>query len=458
VIPAASPQAFPQLNDPMIDHRNRWLLGFAAAYLALLPTNTATFPRSVAFVGAIVFALCVLYQGLRVRAVAVPAPGWLVGLPLAAWSLWSLASLAWSVHPAYSRTQLEREIGDTLVVMLVFYVAAHDAKIFRTLAAAALTSFAVLALLAVGMQLVEGDWDAGRWHHGVGPWSTWSVLVAPLLFALLAPPPAGFGNGQRSVAVGFVLVALLVVTDRMTDNRIVWVALAGSFGVASLAAAIRWPQTLVRTPLRWIGPLLAILVVLGVAFTDAARERAAATYPPDTSVTASLERDPRIVLWDRIVHKIEERPLTGYGFGRRILASELAQELNDPLLVHAHNAFASQWLQTGVVGMGAFVALLLALSIRYGRFLASRDDTLAFVGVVGIALVAGFVIKNLTDDFLFRSNAKEFFALAATLLGYGARRERILRAGEMTTQAGIISAAGPPDVDKSAGTLGGGGA
>jgi hypothetical protein len=38
------------------------------------------------------------------------------------------------------------------------------------------------------------------------------------------------------------------------------------------------------------------------------------------------------------------------------------------------------------------------------------------------------VIKNLTDDFMFRSNAKEFFALAAMLLGYGARGEQALRA------------------------------
>jgi len=414
----------------MIDHCNRWLLVFAAAYLALLPTNTATFPRSVAFAGAVFFALCMLFWASRTKAAEIPPPGWLVGLPLLAWSAWSLASLLWSVHPAYSQTQLEREIGDTLVVMFVFYVAARDAKGFRTLAAAALGSFAVLAILALATQLSTGDWDAGRWHHGVGPWSTWTVIVAPLLFALLAPPPAGFANGGRSVAIGLVLVALLVITDRMTDNRIVWVALAGTFGAASLAAAIRWPRTLTQKPLRWVGPLAAMLLVLGVAFADAARERAATNYPPDTSVAASLERDPRLLLWDRIIEKIEARPLIGYGFGRRVLATELAEEMHDPLLAHAHNAFASQWLQTGAIGMVAFAALLCALLVRYARFLGSRDDTLAFVGLLGLALVTGFVIKNLTDDFLFRSNAKEFFALAAVLLGYGARRERLLRAGE----------------------------
>ncbi|MEO8753109.1 MAG: O-antigen ligase family protein [Casimicrobiaceae bacterium] len=413
----------------MIEHCNRWLLGFAAAYLALLPTNTATFVRSVAFGGAILFMLLVVALARRSPADRIPFPGWPLVAALAAWAGWSLLSLAWTVKPAYSESQLEREIGDSLIVMAIFYVAARDARGFRTLAGAALASLAVLAAIAIATGIVDGTWDAGRFHHGVGPWSTWTVLVAPLLVALIAPPPAGFANGARSLAVGLVLVAMMVITDRMTDNRIVWIALAGVFGTASLAAALRWPRTLVRTPLRWVGPLAAMLVVLGIAFTDAARERAAAGNPPEPSVTASIEADPRIALWESIRGKIEARPWTGYGFGRRVLADQLAAELHDPLLVHAHNAFASQWLQTGAIGMLAFVALLVALVARYARFLGSRDDTLAFVGIVGIALVAGFVVKNLTDDFLFRSNAKEFWALGAMLLGYGMRREATVAAG-----------------------------
>ena len=421
----------------MIDHCNRWLLGFAAAYLALLPTNTATFAHSLAYGGAIVFALCAFGLTERYEATRVPRPGWSIGITLLAWSAWSLASLAWSIDPGYSETQLEREVGDSLVVMFVFYVAARDARSFRVLAAAALAGLAVLAAVAIGTQLFTGDWDAGRWHYGVGPWSTWTVLVAPLLFALIAPRPAGFGTRRRSVVIGLVIVAMMVVTDRMTDNRIVWVALAGVFGVASLAAALRWPQTLVRTPLRWIGPFAALLIVLGIAFADALHERAAAESPR-ASVTDSIESDPRIVLWERVRDKIEARPWTGYGFGRRVLAGELSKELGDPLLAHAHNIFASQWLQTGLIGMTAFTALLLALIVRFARFLRSRDDTLAFVGMVGLALIAGFVIKNLTDDFLFRSNAKEFWALSAMLLGYGVRRARTFAAGETPTPASTV--------------------
>src|SRR5262249_37494996 len=100
-----------------------------------------------------------------------------------------------------------------------------------------------------------------------------------------------------------------------------------------------------------------------------------------------------------------------------------------PEFTHAHNIFASQWLQTGAIGFAAFVALLVALVSRYMKFVRSADDALALFGIIGVALVAGFVVKNLTDDFLLRSNGKEFWMLNALLLGVGVRRELALRKG-----------------------------
>ncbi len=418
----------------MTDHINRWLLAFAAAYLFLLPTNGATFLTSVAFGGCAVFAIAAFALAWRSPVTRIPLAGAWILVPLAAWSLWSAASLAWSVDPRYSRGQLAREVMDSLLAMFVFYVAARDARSVRVLIGAALASFACFALLAIGMQVVSGTWDAARWHHGVGAWSTWIVLIAPFMFALIAPPPAGFGGGMRLLLVGLVLLALMVTTARMTDNRIVWIALAAAFGIASLAAALRFPHTLTRTPLRWVAPLAALLLVLGLAFADVVEDRA--EIARQASVALSLERDPRIALWEHVIDHIAARPWAGYGFGRRILAGPLVAELGDPLLAHAHNVFASQWLQTGAIGLAAFVAFLAALAARYMRFVRSPDMTLAFVGVAGVALLSGFVAKNLTDDFLFRSNAKELWAMSAFLLGYGVRRERILAAGDVPTIAG----------------------
>jgi O-antigen ligase len=434
------------------DPINRSLLVFASAYLFLLPTNAATFGVSVAFGGALLCALVAYIRAWRHPATRIAMAGPSILVPLALWSLWSFASLAWSADPVYSRGQLAREIMDSLAVMFIFYVAAREASGLRVLIGAALASFACFALLAIGMRVVTGAWDPGRFHHGVGAWATWIVIVAPFLFALIVPPPAGFGGGAHRLVIGFLLLALMIATARMTDNRIVWIALATVFATASLIAAIRWPHTFIRTPLRWLAPLCVLLIVLGLAFADTVEERA--RLSAKGNVTISIERDPRLVLWEHVIGYLEAHPLTGYGFGRLILEKRLTVETGNPMLSHPHNVFASQWLQTGLVGMIAFAAFVAALVLRYVRFARSRDDTLAFVGVIGIAVLAGFMTKNLTDDFLFRSNAKELWAMTAMLLGYGMRRERGLAASLRTLAAsvppgedcGITAAAAPATV------------
>jgi O-antigen ligase len=425
------------VTDPL----NRLLLVLASAYLFLLPTNAATFGVSVAFGGAMLCAFGAYFRARRHPATRIAMAGPSILVPLALWSLWSCASLAWSADPAYSRGQLAREVMDSLAVMFIFYVAGREASGLRVLIGAALASFACFALLAIGMRVGTGAWDPGRFHHGVGAWATFIVMVAPFLFALIVPPPAGFGGGVPPLVIGFALLALMIATARMTDSRIVWIALAAVFATASLIAAIRWPQTFVRTPLRWLAPLCVLLIVLGLAFADTIEERA--QISANGSVAVSIERDPRLVLWEHVIGYLEARPLTGYGFGRLILEKRLTAETGNPLLSHPHNVFVSQWLQTGLVGMIAFIAFLAALALRYVRFARSRDDTLAFVGVVGLALLAGFVAKDLTDDFLFRSNAKELWAMTAMLLGYGVRRERDLDDALRSLEASVVTVSTP---------------
>ena len=413
----------------MIDLCNRSLLAAAAVYLALLPTNAATFGRSVFFGVASILALTLISAGLTGRGERIPSPGIAILATLSAWCAWDLASIAWSVHPGYTGGELRREIAWGLLVMASFYVAARDTRAWQTLVGAALASFALLAALAVGLATSIGGWDPGHWHAGVGAFSTYLVLVAPLLVTLLAPAPAGFGERKSSTLLAVVLLALMLGTARLSDNRMVWVALAAVFATASALAAYRWRAALGRAPMRWLAPLLALLVVLGVLFTETVLDKARAHFPPQTTLAQAFADDPRLLLWDRTVDLIGDRPWMGYGFGKSILDSELRSETHDPMLSHAHNLFVSQWLQTGAIGFAAFVALLGALLWRYIGFFRASDDTVALLGVIGIALLAGFVVKNLTDDFLIRSNSKEFWAINAALLGLGVRRERAYGTG-----------------------------
>ena len=403
----------------------RWLAGFTAVYLFLLPTNHGTYLRSIAFGGSLLFVMFTLGWSLRERGrrpeARIPLPPWSITLTVAAWFAWSAASYFWSVKPSYTAGQLAREVTENVLLIIAFFIASCDIVTLRRYAATALASFVIMATLAIGYALSPGGWDPALKHNGVGPYSTYIVLTAPLLLTLIAPMPVGLRRRGMALAVGAVLLALLVASARLTDNRMVWIALAAVFATAAIASAVRWPQTFMRSPWRWLAPIAALLLILGFAFADAARERATSVYPPNTSVEATIKADPRIRLWQQLSERIGDRAWQGYGFGRRIQAEEIASEMADLQLTHAHNLFASQWLQTGAVGLALFVAMLGAISATFVRYVRARDDVLAFVGVVGLSLVTGFVVKNLTDDFLFRSNAKEFWAMLAILVGLGTR-------------------------------------
>jgi O-antigen ligase len=403
----------------------RWLAVITAMYLILLPTNHGTYLRSIAFGGSIVFTVFALGWSLRERGerleARIPMPPWSIVVTVAAWFAWSAASYFWSVKPRYTSGQLAREVVENVLLIVAFYVACFDVVVLRRYAATILAVFAIMASLAIGYSMTPAGWDPALKHNGVGPYSTYVVLIAPWFLALIAPTPVGLRQRRLALALGAVLLALLVASARLTENRMVWIALAAVFATGAIASAARWPKTFMRSPWRWLAPVAALLVILGFAFADAARERAQSVFPPNTSVEATIKADPRLRLWQQLSERIGDRVWQGYGFGRRIQAEEISSDLADLQLTHAHNLFVSQWLQTGAVGLGLFVAMLGAIATTFVRYVRTRDDVLAFLGVVGLCLLAGFLVKNLTDDFLFRSNAKEFWAMISILVGLGAR-------------------------------------
>jgi O-antigen ligase len=405
------------------------LAALCAAYLVMLPTNNLVWPRSLAFAlmcAAALLTIATHWRDARDRCVA--GGGVVVALML--WWLWSTASLVWTIEPRFSVREWETELQYGAFVFIAFYVGMRDTRDFRAMLIALLCAFALLGVAAAVQALVTGSFDPTRWHHDVGAWSTHLVEIAPLTLFVLAGFD-GAGATRRRVLAFAALLVLLFVNARLTDNRIVWLAFAASFGVAALVAALRWRATFMSLPWRYTAPIAALFLVLGFAFADVAQEKAQLYYPHAAGVAGSLEQDPRIALWKAAADRIGEAPWLGHGFGRGILREELPAELDNNLaLTHPHNTFVAQWLETGIVGLVLFLAMLGTLCARYLRAVRARDGTLAMTGIVGLALVAGFVVKNLTDDFFYRSNAKLFWALTALLLAQAIVRERALRAAD----------------------------
>ena len=164
-------------------------------------------------------------------------------------------------------------------------------------------------------------------------------------------------------------------------------------------------------------------VVLAFAFIASIVAKNERFYPNDPDLAASVERDLRPRLWAIGWEKWKDAPWLGHGFGRELLDASFLPEtpkgVSHPPITHAHNAFLNIGLQLGIVGVILFGGVLAVFAREY--LAALSQPAASALGVIGLALLAGFVTKNLTDDFLHRHNAQVFWALNGMLLGFSAR-------------------------------------
>jgi O-antigen ligase len=134
-----------------------------------------------------------------------------------------------------------------------------------------------------------------------------------------------------------------------------------------------------------------------------------------------MEEDPRLALWREVAGKIEQRPWTGYGFGRGMLRVELRDELKVAQLWHAHNLFLDTALQLGVPGVVLLLALLAA-TLREGWRLARDPSPAAMAcGIAVVAVLVGMLVRNMTDVLLVRQNALLYWGVMGVLLAWGAK-------------------------------------
>jgi O-antigen ligase len=136
-------------------------------------------------------------------------------------------------------------------------------------------------------------------------------------------------------------------------------------------------------------------------------------------VTADLATDPRLRIWDEALRRIGEAPWVGRGFGRGTLRSPEGAPrdgIQDPSQWHAHNLFLNVMLSLGAVGLALFIWTWAAMARELARALRSPAPW-RWGAVLGITLLAGFTLKNFTDDFFVRHVALLGWSLAGALLG-----------------------------------------
>ena len=390
------------------------LLAWVAALLlaACLFSHTVALRMLLLAAGIGLAAIVAVRRGDEIRALP---PIW---LPFLLWALWAGLSIAWSVEPARSVKEWHNEVLYTGAALWICYVGAqarNGARIFLALVGAGAVGACAVALysFSLGFNHYQHGWHGGPGNHS-------SALLTLMPCAAIAGWYAARHRPLRwapLLAAG--VVALFLASAYATVNRTIWLGLAVEAMVVGGLVLRRGAAPVARPKLLMVALAATVLAASAAMLLNIQAKRDA------IGAGRALEDDLRFALWPEIVELIGERPLTGYGFGRGLLRSPLKEELGGTdNLWHAHNLFLEVLLQMGLPGL-FLLGLLLAAVVRVGwRLSASPDPAATACGAALLAMLAGMLVRNMTDTLFVRQNSLLFWGVAGVLMGLAARRPR----------------------------------
>ena len=212
------------------------------------------------------------------------------------------------------------------------------------------------------------------------------------------------------------MFALVAVTTVLSLQRMVWWAFALE-GVIALVLLKR--GGLIRLSRTGLVSSIVLVVVLTGGILLAVQQERFNGYSDE-----EIARHSRLKFWPTVVQRIAEQPLAGAGFGREVM-SKADHDLipkDNSMLWHPHNIFLDYGLQMGVPGMLALAWLIFCLLREYWRFCSASDDKLKLLGIAGLMLVSGVMLRNQASHEFLRDASILFWALNGALLGFGRRK------------------------------------
>lgn len=328
------------------------------------------------------------------------------------WGAWAALSLTWSIEPERSDKEFRNEVVYTGLAFLVCYIGAQAPRTARTIVAILGAAAALLCAVALYSFLQGIEQYLDGWHGGPGDLSSVLLMLMP---GVLAAGWYGARTGSsKALPLALALALFILVAAYTTLNRTIWLGLA--IELLILGGLVVMRNGVHTSPrMRAAVLVLAVSVIAGCALVAAQVQ----SERVEAATDAALGKDPRIKIWPEILERIEAAPLTGYGFGRGLFRHDLTREFDSPLIWHAHNLFLDIALQTGIPGL-LLLLMLLGAIIRegWGAVRSEKDDMAAACGLALLGLMAGMLVRNMTDTLLVRQNALFFWALVGFLLGW----------------------------------------
>lgn len=129
----------------------------------------------------------------------------------------------------------------------------------------------------------------------------------------------------------------------------------------------------------------------------------------------------RLEAWRAALGSIPQHPILGWGHADydAHLQTLVTAGQADPIvaqLSNTHNNFIEVWLHQGILGLAAFLALLIGSFWFFCRRLRAPDLRVRVLACCGASLPAAFAAFGLTQVILGRNNGVMFFVLSLAIL------------------------------------------
>ena len=398
-----------------------------AGYILVLPIAHTTTIRAIFFFSLLI--LTVFYSFTKKSKLEIPFfKCWMLYL------LISILSLYYAINKTYSITEIKNEIIYTLIIIWITTSWIKDKKNFLRLITVLIIGNSILVIIAIikGLYIMikinELFIQSAPLDIGVGKFSSYIILVIPLIFAATI---LYLKNNKINKTLLLCLLCFLnLVALYFTGNRIVWFAFL--IELILLIYLLYYYKVFFsnkRTVFFIIFAFLAVGIVLNfIVLKNRADNNSIYEYNTPfykiltLKIQKSLEDDPRIKIWKVAIKNIRENPMSGGGFGReafKLLNPDFVK--TQPFSWHAHNIFLNKGVQMGIPGVIIFVILFTALIKKFFNLcnkIKNNNDNKEFIiyPIAGIVITIGVIIKNLTDDFFIRDYAWLFWIITVSII------------------------------------------
>jgi putative inorganic carbon (HCO3(-)) transporter len=285
--------------------------------------------------------------------------------------------------------------------VLLYYLVSHNVKSFeqiKRLVGALLASAVIVSLYGFYQYILGVDANSFEWVDAqqfpdlkVRVFSTMQNpnLLAGFLVTIIAIA-IGLGLQLTAGDQKLSMLALVLVLGGclvLTYSRGAWVSLAvviGAYGIL-YDRRILW--------LLLVGPAVML------CFSEVSSRIVSIFHPTDTSSTL------RLALWHSTLAMIGDNPLSGIGWGAYWLVyPQYDFFINDEstVIFHAHNMYLHLAAETGLPGLGAFVAFMYCHAHTAARLLRESHPAWVHGLLTGlVAAILGLAVSGLTDHILF---------------------------------------------------------